>query len=53
MASQFKEMLEEAAADYDCELVSFSVDKGTVTFSFDDDVLTAKVLSMLQQNPQD
>lgn len=50
MASQFREMLEEAATDHDCELVTFAVDKGMVSFSFDDDVLTAKILSMLKQN---
>jgi len=53
MASQFKEMLEEAASDYECELVTFTVDQGTVSFSFDDDVLTAKILTMLHQNPQE
>jgi hypothetical protein len=48
-ASQFKEMLEEAAADYGCELMSFEVKKGTVSFSFDDDVLTAEILNMLHE----
>lgn len=51
MAAQFKEMLEEAASDYECELVTFKVDKGTVSFSFDDDVLTAEILSMLHETP--
>ena len=48
-ASQFKEMLEEAADDHGCELMSFEVKKGTVSFSFDDDVLTAKILNMLHE----
>jgi hypothetical protein len=48
-AAQFKEMLEEAAGNYGCKLVSFQVEKGTVFFSFDDDVLTAKILSMLHE----
>jgi hypothetical protein len=48
-AAQFKEMLEEAASNYECELVTFEVEKGTVSFSFDDDVLTAKILSMLHE----
>jgi hypothetical protein len=48
-AAQFKEMLEEAASDYGCKLMIFEVRKGTVSFSFDDDLLTAKVLNMLQE----
>jgi len=50
-ASQFKEMLEEAASDHGCELVTFEVEKGTVSFSFDDDVLTSKMVNMLHQSP--
>ena len=50
-AAQFKEMLEEAASDHGCELMSFEVKKGTVSFSFDDDVLTAKILNMLHEKP--
>jgi hypothetical protein len=50
-AAQFKEMLEDATRAYRCELLSFEVKKGTVSFSFDDDVLTAKILSMLEQRP--
>jgi len=48
-AAQFKEMLEEAASDHGCELVTFEVKKGTVSFSFDDDVLTAKILNMIHE----
>ncbi len=51
-AAQFKEMLEEAASDYGCKLLTFEVEKGTVSFSFDDDVLTAKILTMLRERPQ-
>ena len=50
-AAQFKEMLEETASDYGCKLVTFEVEKGTVSFSFDDDVLTAKILTMLHERP--
>ena len=50
-ADQFKEMLEEVASDHGCELVTFEVNKGTVSFSFDDGLLTAKILQMLHQNP--
>ncbi|MBW2310732.1 MAG: hypothetical protein JRF35_06620 [Deltaproteobacteria bacterium] len=48
-AAQFKEMLEEAASDHGCELMSFKVNRGTVSFSFDDDVLTAKILNMFHE----
>ena len=48
-AAQFKEMLEEAAGNHGCELMSFEVRKGTVSFSFNDDVLTAKILNMLHE----
>jgi len=48
-ASQFKEMLEEAAGDHGCELMSFEVNRGTVSFSFNDDVLTAKILNILHE----
>jgi len=51
-AAQFKEMLEEAASDYGCKLLTFEVEKGAVSFSFDDDVLTAKILTMLRERPQ-
>jgi len=51
-AAQFKEMIEEAASDYGCKLLTFEVEKGTVSFSFDDDVLTAKILTMLRERPQ-
>ena len=44
----FKTLLEQVADEYDCELLSFEVDHGTVSFSFDSDVLTAEVLKVLQ-----
>jgi hypothetical protein len=31
--------------------VTFEGEKGTVSFSFDDDVLTAKILTMLHERP--
>ena len=47
-------LLEQVADDYDCELLSFDVDQGTVSFSFDSDELTAEVLKILQeQNSED
>ncbi len=52
-ASQFKEMLEEVAREYDCRLLSFEIDAGTVTFSFDSDELMADILKILQNETQD
>ena len=42
-------LLEQVADDYDSELLSFQVEKGTVSFSFDSDELTADVLKILQE----
>jgi hypothetical protein len=42
-------LLEQVADDYDCELLSFHVDRGTVSFSFDSDKLTADILKTLQE----
>ena len=43
-------LLEQVADDYDCELLSFDVDQGTISFSFDSDELTAEILKILQEN---
>ena len=43
-------LLEQVADDYDCELLSFEVDRGTVSFSFDSDQLTADILKILQED---
>ncbi len=42
-------LLEQVADDFDCELLSFHVDRGTVSFSFDSDELTADILKILQE----
>lgn len=47
-AVAFRRLLEEVAREYSCNLVSFSVEKGTVSFSFDDDSLTASIIRILQ-----
>ena len=44
----FKTLLEQVADDYECKLLSFEVDHGTVSFSFDSDELTAEILKILQ-----
>lgn len=43
----FKELLETVADDYGCLLIEFNIKKGTVSFAFDDDVLTAEILREL------
>jgi ABC-type Mn2+/Zn2+ transport system ATPase subunit len=45
---KFYELLKEVAHDYNCHLLSFQIDHGTVSFSFDDDELTAKILKTIQ-----
>jgi hypothetical protein len=47
MAESFKELLEEVAEEYECHLESFEVSHGTVSFSFDNDELTANILKIL------
>lgn len=48
-AVNFRRLLEEVAGEYDCRLLSYEVERGTVSFSFDDDGLTAEVLKLLRQ----
>ncbi|MBW2028198.1 MAG: hypothetical protein JRH06_11300 [Deltaproteobacteria bacterium] len=48
-AIRFKGLLEDVAEEYGCELISFSVKKGTVSFSFDNDELMADIIKILQR----
>ena len=48
-----KTLLEQVADEYECELLSFEVDHGTVSFSFDSDELTAEILKILQERDSD
>lgn len=45
---KFKRLLEEVAEEYNCHLVSFEIERGTVLFSFGDDALDAKIVRLLQ-----
>ena len=45
---RFRKLLEKVADDYQCALLSFDINRGTVSFSFDDERLTADILSILQ-----
>ena len=49
-AAQFKDMLEKVAEEYQCALLSFEVNEGTVTFSFDSDELNAEILNILKES---
>jgi hypothetical protein len=46
---KLRKLLEEVADDYDCDLTSFDIDHGTVSFSFDNDELDAEILRILQE----
>ena len=46
----FKRVLLEVAEEYDCFLITFEIDRGTVTFSFDSDELTAEIMTILQHD---
>lgn len=47
-AVNFRDLLESVADEYDCSLLTFDVEMGTVAFSFDSDELTAEILKILQ-----
>jgi hypothetical protein len=46
---KFKKLLQDVAEDFHCRLLSFEVREGTVSFSFDNDELTAEILKILQE----
>jgi len=48
VAESFRELLEEVAEQHSCNLLSFDIDHGTVSFSFDKDELTSEILKTLQ-----
>ena len=48
-AREFKKVLEAVAADFQCTLLSFEVDHGTVSFVFDSDELNAEILRVLEE----
>ncbi len=49
-AAQFRDMLENVAEEYQCALLSFEVNEGTVTFSFDSDEVNAEILDILKES---
>ena len=48
VAESFRELLVEVADQYGCSLLSFSVNRGVVSFSFDSEELMADIIKMLQ-----
>jgi len=50
--NQFRELLETAAEEYDCSLLSFNINHGTVSFSFDNDELMARFVKMIRNDRQ-
>jgi len=46
---KFKKLLQEVADEYNCNLTSFRIEHGTVSFSFDNDELDADILRILQE----
>ncbi|MBN2059975.1 MAG: hypothetical protein JW882_06105 [Deltaproteobacteria bacterium] len=49
LAENFRVLLEEVAEQYGCRLLSFEIHKGTVSFSFDSDKLTADIINILSK----
>ena len=45
---QLRELLEEAAESYHCRLLSFEINHGTVSFSFDSDEMTAEIIKLIE-----
>ncbi len=52
-ARKFKKLLNDVAREYHCKLTSFEVEHGTVSFSFDSDVLVAEILRVLESKDED
>ena len=48
VAESFKELLTEVAEQYDCTLLTFDVQRGVVSFSFDNDELMADIIRILR-----
>ena len=51
-ARKFRKLLNDVAREYDCKLTSFEVEHGTVSFSFDSDVLVAEILRVLESKEE-
>jgi len=47
---EFRELLELVADEHGCLLISFSIDHGTVSFSFDNESLMAEIIKILNDD---
>ena len=47
-AVKLKNLLEQVAEEYGCELLSFQVNRGTASFSFNSAELTAEIIKTLR-----
>jgi len=53
VADSFKTLLEEVADQYNSNLLSYEIEKGTVSFAFDSEKLMADILKILQEQQED
>lgn len=49
---RFKALLKAVADEYRCKLLHFEIDHGTVSFSFDDDLLTAEIIKLFHEEAE-
>jgi hypothetical protein len=49
----FRELLEEVAVQYHCRLLFFDIDHGTVSFSFDSELLMVDIMRVLKNDGPD
>ena len=47
---KLRELLEEVADEYHCYLIHFDIDRGTASFSFDNNKLNAEILKILRDD---
>jgi len=52
-AAKFRLLLEQVGDEYECDLISFEIDHGTVSFSFDSDELTTEIIKALIEEKED
>ena len=50
VAESFRDLLTEVAEQYDCNLLTFEVNKGVVSFSFDNEELMADIIKILRMD---
>ena len=48
VAESFRELLAEVAEQYECNLLTFEVHKGVVSFSFDNEELMSDIIKILR-----